>query len=100
MASPTAGCPRGCDTPLVMTMAFRGKEFYCLDCGRLYEFLEPRRLDTTPEVDAAQKAAGAEFTNLTQGDLLPTHLAEIEPDGPRLDAHRTALDRLHARVRA
>lgn len=44
-----AMCP-SCEVPLVATFAFDGKEFICLRCGALYEWLEPTPADSTPEL--------------------------------------------------
>lgn len=49
---PMAVCP-GCEepTPLISTLAFRFYEFYCLECGGGFGFLEPRVVEGTPELD-------------------------------------------------
>ncbi len=38
--APTALCP-ACGVPLICTFAFSGHEFYCLDCGGLFDWLDP-----------------------------------------------------------
>lgn len=48
--APTACCP-SCRTPLVCTLAFRGAEFYCLECGAAYGWLSPTAVETTPELN-------------------------------------------------
>jgi hypothetical protein len=59
---PMACCPR-CEeaTPLVSTMAFRYFEFYCLECGGHFGFLEPRPVDVTPELTALEQRLHAEW---------------------------------------
>jgi hypothetical protein len=64
--SRVALCPR-CSAVLVMTFAFRKKEFYCLDCGGRWEFLAPLAADETPELDAKVEATMAEFKALAAG---------------------------------
>jgi hypothetical protein len=55
--SPVACCPRD-GTPLVFTFEMPQKEFYCMECGGWFEFLEPRGKPPTPElVDAAAQLA-------------------------------------------
>lgn len=49
-----------CGSPLVMTFVFSGREFYCLDCGRTYDFLGPDAAEETPELLARMEAAQAE----------------------------------------
>ena len=39
-----------CGTPLICTFAWSGKEWYCLNCGRLYTFFGAHLLKTTPEL--------------------------------------------------
>ena len=47
--APMATCPR-CDEPLISTIKFRGKEFICVACRRLWEFLQPKAAEVTPEL--------------------------------------------------
>lgn len=59
---PIACCPACVDpTPLVCTLVFRHAEFYCLDCGGRFGFLEPRAEDKSDELDAALKRAEEEW---------------------------------------
>jgi hypothetical protein len=43
---PMAGCP-GCGAPLVLTFAFSGSEFYCVECGRHVTFFGPVKLNAS-----------------------------------------------------
>lgn len=47
--APVATCP-ACGEPLVGTLKFRGKEFICVECRRLWGFVEPTPKDATPEL--------------------------------------------------
>lgn len=49
MTAPVACCPRD-ETPLVLTFQMPGKEFYCMTCGRWWEFLQPTGKPETPEL--------------------------------------------------
>lgn len=49
--APMATCPR-CDEPLIATVKFRGKEFVCVACKALWEFLQPKAVEATPELHA------------------------------------------------
>lgn len=62
-AAPVATCPYDGD-PLVMTFAFAGYEFICLECGRLYGFLEPRAAEATPQLLDRAEQRKAEFRPL------------------------------------
>lgn len=63
-----ATCP-SCGDVLVMTMAWRRKEFVCLGCGSLWEFLEPQPADETPELLALIDVRKAEWATLSDGLL-------------------------------
>ena len=39
-----------CGSPLIMTFHWRAREFYCIDCGRLYDFFGPEAVEETPEL--------------------------------------------------
>lgn len=52
---------RECDEPLVCTFAFTAKEFVCVKCGRLYDWLEPDAADETPELLARVAEVKAEW---------------------------------------
>ena len=61
---------RSCDAPLISTFHWRGKEFYCLECGRLHEWLEPESAEAdTPEIKARYEALHAEWL-AHAGDLI------------------------------
>jgi hypothetical protein len=49
-------CCRVCGAPLIATLAFRKYEFYCLECGRHYDFLAPSGRQPTPELKARYQA--------------------------------------------
>lgn len=46
---PIATCP-SCSEPLIGTLKFRGKEFICVACRRLWGFVEPTPAESTPEL--------------------------------------------------
>jgi hypothetical protein len=56
-----AMCPRCPDAVLVGTMAFSHAEFYCLECGGKFGFLQPRPEKETPELLERMEAAREEF---------------------------------------
>lgn len=62
MTRRVACCPR-CDgdVPLVMTFAFYGAEFYCLDCGGRFGFLDPIGRDETPDLLEAMESRKNEW---------------------------------------
>lgn len=49
---PMAMCPRCPREPLVMTFEVPGAEFTCLGCDGWFGFLDPRPVESTPELDA------------------------------------------------
>lgn len=57
---PMAMC-HDCPEPLVSTFEFKYKEFLCMSCRRLYEFLSPRAAESTPELEARQKVLQAQY---------------------------------------
>lgn len=62
----TAMC-RVCENePLLCTFHWRRKEFICLGCGRLYEWLEPKPAESTPEILAMSEARDKEWKENTQ----------------------------------
>lgn len=70
-----ACCPR-CegDVPLVSTIAFTKAEFYCLDCGGTFGFLDPRKAQNPgPELDARMAAYEAEWAENAGRKLLTIH---------------------------
>jgi len=46
---PRATCP-ACSEPLIMTFRFPGKEFVCVECRKLWGFVEPVPAEETPEL--------------------------------------------------
>lgn len=59
---PIALCPRAsCGAPLIGTMVFPRAEFYCLECGGHFGFLDPRKGEPTPELTARMEALEAEW---------------------------------------
>jgi hypothetical protein len=65
---PVATCPNDGD-PLVMTFVFSGFEFICLECGRLYGFLEPTPAPATPQLLDRMEQRKAEFRPLAAAIL-------------------------------
>lgn len=75
--SQVAMCRRCEDEPLVSTFSFYKKEFICLGCGGLYEWLQPRGADETTKLLAKAEARKQEWLSLSDGHL---------PSGMRLSA--------------
>ena len=48
---PMATCP-SCSEPLIATFKYRGYEFICTCCGRMWGFVEPEPVESTPELEA------------------------------------------------
>jgi hypothetical protein len=70
---PMAVCPVDRE-PLIATLAFPKKEFICICCGRLYEFMfqnGPAAADPTPELDARYAELKAEWDEHVGGKLIP-----------------------------
>ena len=65
--APMATCPV-CKEPLIATIRFRGKEFICVACKRLWEFLDPLPADATPELEARYKVLKAEWDAVVTKD--------------------------------
>jgi hypothetical protein len=59
---------RDCNEPLVSTFSFSHKEFICVKCGRLFEWLEPMATERTDELDARLAELEAEWRPI--GDAL------------------------------
>jgi len=64
-----AMCPC-CDVPLISTMAFRRFEFYCLECGSKFGFIEPKAAKATDELEARHTELRAEWDEHVGGKLL------------------------------
>lgn len=61
---------RSCkEEPLVLTLAFRGKEFICLGCGTLYEFFGPRGEQDTPELTEKMDLRKQQWIEITAGHI-------------------------------
>jgi hypothetical protein len=67
--APYAVC-RSCHAPLISTIAFRGFEFYCLQCGRHYGFVQPATAEPTPELQARHRELKAEWDKHAGSKLL------------------------------
>lgn len=83
-------CP---NSPLVSTFHFPKKEFYCLDCGRKYEFFGPKAAESTPEIIELSEQYTAEWSDNTVGLITPRgrHLDTCEKckGGESHDQHAT-----------
>lgn len=66
---PMATCPRD-GTPLIMTAAFRGAEFYCLACGAKLGFMDPRPVPQTDELNELYDRLEAEWDEHVKGKLI------------------------------
>lgn len=88
-----ACCPC-CDEPLVVTLAFRFKEFYCVCCGATWGFLDPNPKDPTPDLMARADELREEWVQLSKG-LVTQGRAIIDAA-----AHQAAIDRLNKRADA
>ena len=71
MSTPTAMCRSCADSPLVSTFHFYKAEFYCLDCGGTFGFLEPRAGESTPELLARSEAYAAEWAEHADALITP-----------------------------
>lgn len=40
-----------CGVPLIWTIAFPGKEYWCPYCGKKFDFLEPEKIKVTDELE-------------------------------------------------
>lgn len=67
----TAMCRLCENEPLVWTRHWRHKEFICLGCGHLYEWLEPKPAESTPEILALSEARDKEWEENAKGLLTP-----------------------------
>lgn len=56
-----------CGEPLVMTFIYRGKEFYCVQCGATYGFLGPCGAESTQTLEARMEELNATFLRLAAG---------------------------------
>ena len=74
--APMATCPN-CREPLIGTLRFRGKEFVCVGCGRLWGFVDPIPTESTPELEARYRELKAKWDKEPTGAAL----AASEPPG-------------------
>ena len=58
--APMATCPHDGE-PLVSTFEFRGAEFICVVCDRLYGYLSPRPAESTPALEARHQELQAQY---------------------------------------
>lgn len=58
--APIAMCP-SCNEPLIMTFQFPGKEFICVCCRKLWEFIDPTPAEATPERIARHQVLKAKW---------------------------------------
>lgn len=84
---PMACCPNCAEpTPLITTLAFRHYEFYCLECGGRYGFLEPHAWTATPELEAHHMRLRAEWEAhagnklIVEGVTARSEAAQVEHD--------------------
>lgn len=73
-----AMCPN-CNTPLVMTFKYRYKEFICLECRGLFEFLQPIAAEETPAL--LDKMAQYQADWIAEQQLIDTCKALSTPSG-------------------
>lgn len=55
-----AGCPL-CGHPLVQTFEFKFKEWICMGCAKVWEYLSAKTIEGTPEVVALYDQARAQY---------------------------------------
>lgn len=95
---PIAVCP-ACEAPLVCTMHWAKHEFYCLDCGRHYGWLEPARGEPTVELTERMAAYEAEWEAHERALITPrawrSECPKCRLGGEYHDAHATPAE-LHA----
>jgi len=98
-----------CGEPLVWTFVFRGKEWYCVECGRAYGMFGCDMADPTKELTGRQTKLADEFDKIAApiippGAILPgceqcrldtDHFAHATDEETR--ASEAALEALNAR---
>lgn len=61
-----------CGAPLIPTFLFSHKEYYCLECGRMYEFFDSfDRKKNTDNLDARLRALKKEFAEIAEPIITP-----------------------------
>jgi hypothetical protein len=66
---PIATCPRD-GVPLIMTTAWRAYEWYCLECGGHYGFLDVQAVAPTPELNEQYNALEDEWNEHVKGKFI------------------------------
>lgn len=107
-----AMCP-ACKAPLICTMAFSKFEFYCLECGRRYGWLDPIPAIETPAITRRYEKLKAEWDEIAPaliggGVRLKNCESCTTRDQPHWDhasgdekaAHEAALETLRQRAAA
>ena len=64
--APMATCP-SCGEPLISTLRFHGYEFICVVCKRLWGFVEPTPVESTPELTARYQELKARWDEVLDG---------------------------------
>jgi len=83
--------------PLIPTIAFDKYEFYCLECGGQFGFLDPYGIGENGPLNELYAAMYKEWLKLTQGHLIPEHQqSSVTPE--RLVLHEAAMGRIRDRV--
>lgn len=97
--------------PLISTMMWARFEFYCLECGRKYGYLDPAGVKHDEEAEAAYQKVKAEWDELSAGIMpegrfwrkdCPLCTGEAHLDhasAEEVEANKAARERLRARVR-
>lgn len=95
---PMACCPR-CEeaTPLIGTIVFYQAEFYCLECGGRFGFLDPRTADPSPELSAHHARLQAEWDEHAGRRLIVEGRTPVS--GRAAEQHRAAMAWLAQRAR-
>jgi len=57
---PMATCPN-CGEPLIATFHFPGYEFICASCKRMWGFVDPVPVESTPELEARHSELKAQW---------------------------------------
>jgi uncharacterized protein (DUF983 family) len=83
-----AVCPH-CGAPLIGTLAFAKYEWYCLECGRHYGYLEPKVGADTPGLAMRAESLQAEWDREIRGKLIPErgYLNNCQACAAHLDYH-------------
>lgn len=94
--APVACCPECPDpTPLVSTLIFSYAEFYCLECGGRYGFLEARAEEETEQLRERREANLRAWKDLSAGICVQGRVPYDAPGA--VEAHHAAMRRLSER---